>query len=116
MGGGTGFFAGGLIGAMTCDWNVKEAGCVESGAYGATIGGTILMPLGVYLIGWHRDRLPLFLLTLLSVAGIAAAGLAVAFTTGMSGVIIAVPIVEFVICVAGRWTASGPVNQATGVC
>ena len=35
LGAAFGFFAGGFIGALSCDWNTKEAGCVEIGAYGA---------------------------------------------------------------------------------
>ena len=45
----------------------------------------------------------MFLLTLLVVGGVAAAGLAVAFSTGLAGMIIAVPVVQLVICVAIRY-------------
>ncbi len=54
MGGAIGLFGGGLIAAATCDWNVKEAGCVEDAAYGAVVGASVLIPLGVVVGTWRQ--------------------------------------------------------------
>ena len=74
LGGAIGSLAGGLIGALSCDWNVKEAGCLESSVYGAVIGNSIMIPIGVQVANWQRGNPSLFLLTLLVAGGIAAAG------------------------------------------
>ena len=100
LGGAIGFIAGGFIGAAACDWNTKEAGCLEPAVYGAIIGSSILMAISVQLISMQRSSFPLFLHTLLAVSGIAAAGLMVAFATGFGGFIIAIPIVQLMSCIA----------------
>ena len=46
----TAILGGGLIGAMSCDWTVREAGCLEPTVYGAILGSSILMSVGVHLI------------------------------------------------------------------
>ena len=100
LGGTIGIFAGGLIGAATCDWSIKEAGCIEPSAYGAIIGASILMPLGVHLANWQRWRLLPFLLSLLAVGGIAAAGLAVLVVDeGQEWVLLAIPVLQLIACV-----------------
>ena len=100
IGGAIGFFAGGFVGAATCDWNTKEAGCLEPAIYGAIIGNSILMAISVQLTSRRRSSFTVFLLTLVAVCGIAAAGLIVAFATGLGGSSIAVPIVQLISCVA----------------
>ena len=67
VGGAAGLFGGGLIAAATCDWNVKEAGCLEDAAYGAVIGGSILIPVGVVVGSWRRASFPTFLCAFLAV-------------------------------------------------
>ena len=107
LGAALGFFAGGFIGALSCDWNTKEAGCLEIGAYGAIIGGSVLMPIGSQLANSRRDSLPLFLLTLLAVGGIGTAGLIAALGTGGEGIIVATPVVQLITCVAIQLGVSG---------
>ena len=68
VGGAAGLFGGGLIAAATCDWNVKEAGCLEDAAYGAVIGGSILIPVGVVVGSWRRASFPTFLFAFLAPA------------------------------------------------
>ena len=72
---GVGGFAGGLIAAMSCDWNVKEAGCIESTAYGTVIGESVLMSVAVQAVIWPHRNLALVLLTPLTVGAIAVVGL-----------------------------------------
>ena len=108
LGAAFGFFAGGFIGALSCDWNTKEAGCVEIGAYGAITGGSVLMPIGAQLANSRRRSFPLFLLTLLAVGGIGAAGLIAALGTSREGIIVATPGVQLTSCVAIQWGAPGP--------
>jgi hypothetical protein len=100
LGGAIGFFAGGFVGAATCDWNTKEAGCLEPALYGAIIGNSMLMAFSVQLINWRRSSFRVFLLTLIAVSGIAGAGLIVAFATGLGGFIVAIPIVQLASCIA----------------
>ena len=104
LGGAIGFFAGGFIGAESCDWNIKEAGCLEPTICGAIIGNSVLMPFGVQLANWRQVNFLLFLLTLLAVGGIAVVGLMAAFATGWGGIIIAIPIIQLMSCVAIQWT------------
>ena len=111
IGAAIGFFAGGLIGALSCDWNTKEAGCIEVGAYGAIIGGSVLMPIGAQLAGRLRGSLPLFLLTLLTVGGIGAAGLVGASITHLEGIVLTTPVVQLISCVAIQHWAAG---ESTG--
>ena len=108
LGAAFGFFAGGFIGALSCDWNTKEAGCVEIGAYGAIIGGSVLMPIGSHLANFRRHSLPLFLTTLLAFGGIGTAGLIAALGTGLEGIIVATPVVQLISCVAIHLGATGP--------
>ena len=102
LGSAIGFVVGGLIGAMSCDWSIKEAGCLEPTVYGAIIGESILLMLGVYLASQRGGNLSI-LLTLLAVGGIAAAGLTVTFATGLGGLLFAIPIVQIIICGAIQW-------------
>lgn len=111
LGSAIGFFAGGYIGAAICDWNIKEAGCLEHSVHGAIIGGSILMPFGVQLTNWRRASFLLFLLTLLAVGGIAVVGLMANFATGLEGIIIAIPIIQLMSCVAIQWTTFRPLNN-----
>ena len=85
LGSAIGSVVGWLIGAMSCDWTIKEAGCLKPAVYGAIIGESILLMLGVYLasLGGRHS----ILLTLLAVGGIAAAGLTVTFATGLGGIL-----------------------------
>ena len=93
-----GFLVGGFIGATSCDWNIKEAGCIEDSAYGAIIGASVLMPLGVHLASPLRRRFPPFLVSSLAVGGIAAAGIV---ASGQSEwILFAIPVVQLIICVA----------------
>lgn len=102
LGSAIGFVVGGLIEAVRCDWSIKEAGCLEPVVYGAIIGESILLMLGVYLASPRRGSLSI-LPTLLAVGGIAAAGLTAAFATGLGGVIIAIPVAQLIVCVAIQW-------------
>lgn len=111
--GAIGFLAGGYIGATSCDRNIKEAGCVEPMIYGAIIGTSILMPVGVQLTYRRRGSFPLFLLTLLAVGGIAAVGLAVGFVTGLGAVIIAIPVVQLTSCVVIQYLVAKRPLKAT---
>ena len=104
LGGVIGFLAGGLIGAVTCDWSIKEAGCLRPSIYGAIIGNTILMPICVQLMN-RRSSFPVFLLSLLVVSSIRAAGLIGAFATGLGRILIAIPIVQLIGCIAVHRTA-----------
>ena len=103
LGGAIGYLAGGLIGALSCDWNVKEAGCLESSVYGAVIGNSIMIPIGVQVANWQRGNPSLFLLTLLVAGGIAAAGLAAYYATGVERAVIALTVLQLVSCVAIQW-------------
>ena len=107
LGGAIGFLAGGLIGVVTCDRSIKEAGCLRPSIYGAIIGNSILMPICVQLIN-RRSGFPVFLLTFLVVSGIGTARLLVAFATGLRGIIIAIPIVQLIGCIAINWAAPSP--------
>ena len=102
LGGAIGSVVGGLIGATSCDWNIKEAGCLAPALYGAIAGESILLMLGVYLASPKRGSVSI-LLTLLAVVGIAAAGLAVAFATGLGGILIAIPVAQLTVSVAIQW-------------
>ena len=108
LGAATGFFAGGFIEAWRCDWNVNEAGCVETAAYGTIIGSSILMPIGAQVANWRRRRSRIFLLTLLGVVSIAIAGLIATFATGLEWVIVAIPVLQLVSCVLIQWTTLRP--------
>ena len=68
--------------------------------YGAIIGDSILMPVGVQLTSWRRGSFPLFLSTLLAVGVIAVLGLIAAFATGLGGFIIAIPVLQLIGCIA----------------
>ena len=95
-----GFFGGGYIAAVSCDWNIKEAGCVESAVYGSIIGSSVLTPIAAQLANLRRGSFPIFLLTLLAVGGIGAVGLVAAFSTNLVEILIAIPFVQLISCVA----------------
>ena len=105
LGAGAGFAIGGIIGALTCDWNTKEAGCIEHSAYGAVIAASILIPLGVHLSSPRRGNIWLFSITLLTVAAIAGAGLSISIVgSGPQELsLIAIPVVQLTSSVAIRW-------------
>ncbi len=101
--GAIGFFAGGFIGAASCDWTVQEAGCLKPMVSGAIIGDSILMPFGVQLANWRQGSVLIFLSMLVAVGGIAVSGLAATFATGLGGVIFALPFIQLISCVAIQW-------------
>ena len=101
LGGVIGVSVGGPIVAASCDWNTKEAGCIEPSAYGAIVGATVLMPLGVHLASPLRRHFPPLLLSSLAVGGIAAAGIVASSLS--EWILFAVPIMQLIICVVIEW-------------
>ena len=81
---------------------------METAAYGAIIGSSILMPIGAQVANWRRRRSRIFLLTLLGVVSIAIAGLIATFATGLEWVIVAIPVLQLVSCVLIQWTTLRP--------
>ena len=108
--GTAGVFAGGFIGAATCDWNIREAGCVEQGAYGAIIGESILLSFALPLIILLRHRVSRVLVLLIptAVGVITASGLAWAiFVDGQEeSAPVAIPAAHLIVCIATGWLAA----------
>ena len=83
VGGGIGVLVGGYIGntaAVICD-SSGEWGCLESAVWGAFIGESIFMPLGVHLASPRRWNFLLLLLRLFGVGAISVPGAVVALAT-----------------------------------
>lgn len=95
-----GFFAGGFIGA-----EIDQAGSNGyeewDGLYcvvvGASIGETLLLPVGVHLANSWRGNLPLSLLASVSIVG---AGIFVATATEEPYVLLSIPILQLTACTA----------------
>ena len=97
VGGVLGFIGGGLVAAATCDWTMKEAGCIQPSVTGAIIGSSVLIPAGLILARRPPVPMPLLLGTLLAVGAAASGGLTLAFATGQPSFIVAVPLVQLLI-------------------
>ena len=95
LGGIVGFIAGMLFGAITCDWNIKEAGCVEDAAIAAIIGSSVVMLAALLVAAGNLRTILTSALMLVAVLGIGAAGTTAAFATGLGGLLIATPFLQF---------------------
>lgn len=73
---------------------------MEDAVYGAVIGSSVLIPIGAQLANRRSRSFPTFLLTLLAVGGIGAVGLVAAFSTNLVGIVVAMPFVQLISCVA----------------
>ena len=91
-GGAVGVFGGGLIGAKVTENDCEDC-AVEGAAYGAVVGGSALLPLGVHIANQRRGNLGLSLLSSLAIGGL---GLAIALETNEAAVLIPVPVLQIV--------------------
>jgi len=97
LGGGTvGLFAGGLAGWQLAGGNSicgDDACGLEGGAYGAIIGESALLPLGVHLANHNRGN---YWLSLLASAGIGAAGILAVDAANDGWPLIGVPVAQVI--------------------
>ena len=95
-GGGLGVVAGGWAGAK-----IREHECEDCGLsgllYGAVLGGSAALPVGVHLANGGRGKLGPSLLASLALGG---AGLGAAALTNEYGILLAVPVVQLVSAIA----------------
>lgn len=89
LGGTLGFFAGGLIGANAADSD-EELAALGGFVLGATIGETIVMPLGVHIGNKGRRNL---LADLLTSVGVVATGIVLANMTDGHGAVLPLTVV-----------------------
>jgi len=101
---GLGGIAGGAVGVMAGGWvggKAREGVCEDcalSGLlYGAVVGGSAALPLGVHLANGRRGRLGPSLLASLALGG---AGLGAAALTNEYGILLAVPVAQIVSAIA----------------
>lgn len=95
-GGTLGFFGGLYLGSAIGGGNRicgDDACGLEEAAYGAVIGESVLLPLGIHLANHSRGN---YGLSLLASAGIAAVGIAAISATDDASPLIAVPIAQIV--------------------
>jgi hypothetical protein len=97
LGGGTvGFFSGLFIGGAIGGGNRicgDDACGLEEAAYGAVIGETALLPLGVHLANHRRGN---YGLSLLASAGVTAVGLLAIDASNDGSPLIAIPIAQLI--------------------
>ena len=101
---GLGGIAGGAVGVMAGGWvggKAREGVCEDcalSGLlYGAVVGGSAALPVGVHLANGRRGRLGPSLLASLALGG---AGLGAAALTNEYGMLLAVPVAQLVSAIA----------------
>jgi hypothetical protein len=91
-GGAVGVFGGALIGGKLTENDCED--CVIEGiVYGAVVGGSALLPLGVHVANGRRGSFGLSLLSSLAIGGL---GLAVALEANEAAVLIPVPVLQIV--------------------
>jgi hypothetical protein len=100
LAGTVGFFGGGFVGAAI-DKASSEGYEEWDGLYGfiigASIGESLLLPVGVHLANGRRGNLPL---ALLASIGIAGTGIALAASAEDAKILVAIPIAQLVACTA----------------
>ena len=101
---GLGGIAGGGLGAMAGGWTgarIREHACEDCGLngllYGAVVGVSTALPVGVHFANGGRGKLGPSLLASLALGG---AGLAAAALTHEYGILMAVPVAQLVSSVA----------------
>ena len=109
VGGAVGVLVGGYIGntaAVICD-SSGEWGCLESAAWGAFIGESIFMPLGVQLASPRRRNFLLLFLRLVGVGAISVPSAIVAFATiRFDEILLARLVIQLGVCIGIEWWAA----------
>ncbi len=96
LGGAVGFAAGALIGSAVGGGNAlcgDDACGLEEAAWGAAIGESVLLPLGVHLVNHRRGN---YGFSLLASAGIAGLGILAVDATNDGWPLIPVPVAQLV--------------------
>jgi hypothetical protein len=92
-----GTFGGAVIGSrITTKYPCEDCG-LEGLIYGAVIGESAMLPLGVHLANGHRGN---YGASLLASLGIGAAGLAAAVATQEGAIMLSVPVLQLVSSIA----------------
>ena len=105
LGGAAGLFGGAIIGSRITQDDCEDCAFV-GGVYGAVVGGSAGLPLGVHATNGGRGRLLPSLVASLAIGG---AGLGVAVLADRSEVMIAVPVAQLVTSILiERSTSSRP--------
>ena len=109
VGGAIGVLVGGYIGnsaAVICD-SSGDFGCLESAVWGAFIGESIVMPLGVQLASPRRWNILLLFLRLVSVGAISVPSAVVALTTiRFEEILLATLVIQLGVCIGIEWWAA----------
>ena len=109
VGGAIGVLAGGYIGniaAVICD-SSGEWGCLESAAWGAFIGESIFMPLGVHLASPRRRNFLLLFLRLVGVGAISVPSAVVGLATiRFEEILLATLVMQLTVSIGIEWWAA----------
>ena len=109
VGGAIGVLVGGYFGniaAVICD-SSGEWGCLESAVWGAFIGESVFMPLGVHLASPRRWNFLLLLLRLVGVGAISVPSAVVALATiRFDEILLATPVIQLGVCIGIEWSAA----------
>ena len=104
LGGAAGLFGGAIVGARITEDDCEDCAFV-GGVYGAVVGGSAGLPLGVHATNGGRGRLLPSLLASLAIGG---AGLGVAVLADRSEVMIGVPVAQLVTSILIERSTSSP--------
>lgn len=109
VGGAIGVLVGGYIGnsaAVICD-SSGDFGCLESAAWGALIGESIFLTLGVHLANPRRWNFLLLLLRLVGVGAISVPSAVVALATiRFEESLLAAVLIQLGVCIGIEWWAA----------